>query len=90
MSARSLRWITVAGIVCVVVGVVIALVAGQASAPVPGEAMRYTEPFLPSGVLGWPLLIGGLVLAAGLLGFVLGARSQGYPAGTHPPSSTDR
>lgn len=76
MSARGLRWLTLAGITCVVLGAVIALLAVQASGPVPGEAVRYAESSVPSVALGWFLLVGGVVLAAGALGFTLGARRR--------------
>ena len=76
MSARALRWLTLVGIACLVLGGVIALLAGHTSGPVAGESARYAEPLLPSAALGWFLLVSGVVLAAAVLGFVLGARRR--------------
>lgn len=77
MTGRALRVVVLVGVVCIAVGLVIALVSGLPSLSPSGPA-RYTDAVDdgPSRALGWLLLTGGLMLATGLLGFVLGARRR--------------
>ena len=83
MNRRRLRLVVFTGAACIAVGLLIAVLAGL-PATAPAGPARYTEAFEeePSRVLGWLLLVGGLALASGLLGYLLGARHRPVPRAT--------
>ncbi|WDF34992.1 hypothetical protein PTW37_14490 [Arthrobacter agilis] len=69
MSTRSLRPFTLGGSGCLLVGLLIALVAGRTGREVL-PAAGPTDPV----TLGWSLLVVGVALGSGLAGYVVGAR----------------
>lgn len=77
MTARRLRLVVIVGALGVAVGLLIAFLSGL-PAQAPTDPTRYTEAWDegPSRVVGWLLLVGGLVLASGLLGYLLGTRRR--------------
>lgn len=77
MTRRALRVVVLVGVGCIVVGLVIAMVSGLPAQGPTGPA-RYTDAVDDgsSRALGLLMLTGGLMLATGLLGFLLGTRRR--------------
>jgi hypothetical protein len=72
VTPRGLRLVTLGGLACVVVGLVIALATGQTDRAVLGGGSGPS--LVHAATLGWILLIAGVALAAGVAGFLLGVR----------------
>lgn len=73
MKRRHLRWAVLVGAACVVVGLLVALTAGQPHAA--SLALLYEEP-ASYRALGWLLLIAGITTGSGVIGYLLGARQR--------------
>lgn len=77
MTARRLRIVVIVGALSIAVGLLIAFLTGL-PAQAPTDPTRYTDTWDegPSRVLGWLLLVGGLLLTSGLLGYLLGTHRR--------------